>query len=155
MTNEKDRARLTRIAKQWAATLVGSRHVSNSEIATLAEMLEPLLVTVRRETGAIRDTKLIERDGFMCEAHPGLEFEHDPDCPGPGMPWVVESREEITQLRRTAVAAPLNKEDLRCELAFYFGAYHGTLDHEQDVAHCAKKECVRVRGLLDVDPRTV
>ena len=50
MTNEKDKARLTCIAKQWAATLVGSRHVSSSEVATLAEILEPLLVTVRRET---------------------------------------------------------------------------------------------------------
>lgn len=45
MTSEKNRARLTRIAKQWAATLVGSRHVSSSEVATLAEMLEPLLIT--------------------------------------------------------------------------------------------------------------
>lgn len=25
---------------------------------------------------------------WMCEAHPGEPFEHDPACPGPGVPFV-------------------------------------------------------------------
>jgi hypothetical protein len=45
-----------------------------------------------------RQAKLIERDGWMCEQHPGLPFEHDPSCPGPGMPWTIEGRDYIEGL---------------------------------------------------------
>lgn len=38
--------------------------------------------------------KLIERDGWMCEAHPGREWPHE-DCAGPGMPWMIEGRGRI------------------------------------------------------------
>lgn len=53
------------------------------------------------------DAKLIARDGLMCEAHPGLPFEHPPDrgwpqCPGPGMAWRVEGREAVEALARGA-----------------------------------------------------
>lgn len=37
---------------------------------------------------------LIERDGWMCEAHPGQSWPHD-DCAGPGMPWSIEGRASI------------------------------------------------------------
>lgn len=50
--------------------------------------------------------KLIERDGLMCEAHPGLPFEHDPECPGPGMPWMVEGRAAIEAFASASARAP-------------------------------------------------
>lgn len=46
-----------------------------------------------------RDADLIRKDGLMCEAHPGLEFGHDPDCDGPGMAWIVEGKEAVESLR--------------------------------------------------------
>lgn len=60
----------------------------------MSETAEP----TRHETSAERQAKLLKADGFMCEAHPGLEFEHDPDCAGPGMPWMVEGKEAVEQL---------------------------------------------------------
>jgi hypothetical protein len=53
---------------------------------------------------AQHEADLIRRDGFMCEAHPGLEFEHDPECAGPGMPWVIEGKEAITAMVTKAIA---------------------------------------------------
>lgn len=58
------------------------------------------------------DAELIRKDGMMCEAHPGLEFGHDPDCGGPGMAWVIEGRGAIkllenkntTRAREVAIA---------------------------------------------------
>lgn len=50
-----------------------------------------------------RDAELIRKDGMMCEAHPGLEFGHDPSCGGPGMAWTVEGRSAIEHLRTAAV----------------------------------------------------
>lgn len=41
------------------------------------------------------DAALIRRDGLMCEKHPGQEFEHDPDCGGPGQAWAIEGKENI------------------------------------------------------------
>lgn len=54
-----------------------------------------------------RDAELIQRDGMMCEAHPGLEFGHDPECAGPGMAWLVEGRKQIESL-----ASPSDTEQL-------------------------------------------
>lgn len=45
-----------------------------------------------------RDAELINSDLFMCEAHPGLDFGHDPDCAGPGMAWIIEGRAAIEAL---------------------------------------------------------
>lgn len=45
-----------------------------------------------------RQAELIRRDGLMCERHPGKEFEHDPECAGPGMAWAVEGKAEIESL---------------------------------------------------------
>lgn len=39
--------------------------------------------------------------GWVCEAHPDKEFEHD-DCPGPGMP----DKENILGLNNTQNARP-------------------------------------------------
>lgn len=50
-----------------------------------------------------RDAELIRKDGVMCEAHPGLEFGHDPQCSGPGMAWTIEGR--------SAIAAALSSRD--------------------------------------------
>lgn len=51
-----------------------------------------------------RQAELVARDGWMCEQHPGIEFEHQLSsgewCAGPGMPWMIEGRENI----RTALA---------------------------------------------------
>lgn len=44
-----------------------------------------------------RQAKLIRQDGMMCEAHPGLEFGHDPGCAGPGMPWMIEGKKAIVE----------------------------------------------------------
>lgn len=44
-----------------------------------------------------RGARLVARDGWMCEAHPGLEFPHD-DCAGPGMPWEVSGKATILAL---------------------------------------------------------
>lgn len=49
-----------------------------------------------RQVEAQHQAELIRRDGFMCETHLGLEFGHDPDCAGPGMPWIIEGREAVT-----------------------------------------------------------
>lgn len=58
-----------------------------------------------------RDAELIRRDGLMCEQHLGLEFEHDPDCAGPGHAWVIEGKETIQGL---LVSAPIrNEQELR------------------------------------------
>ena len=56
--------------------------------------------------------KLTQRDGFMCEQHPGLEFQHDPDCAGPGMPWIIEGKEAIITFLETRANA---KERLTME----------------------------------------
>ncbi len=62
-------------------------------------------------------------------------------------PFADGSTDSVTTLRKvvdfcgTAV-------NLQRELAFYFGAYHATLDHRLDAAACMENECVRVRGLL-------
>lgn len=81
-----------------------------------------------------RDADLIRRDGMMCEAHPGLEFEHDPDCAGPGMAWVVEGKEAV---KLFFAAAPefqpeppvtLNGACFLCEKGFPIqgGIHYGT-----------------------------
>jgi hypothetical protein len=44
-----------------------------------------------------RQAALIAADGWMCERHPGLEFPHD-DCPGPGVPWMIEGKESVLKL---------------------------------------------------------
>jgi hypothetical protein len=54
-----------------------------------------------------RDAELIRKDGMMCEAHPGLEFGHDPNCGGPGTPWVIEGRSAIESLAAPASPAAL------------------------------------------------
>lgn len=60
----------------------------------------------------------IGRDGFMCEAHPGLDFEHDPDCAGPGMPWVIEGKDAID----AAILSAVQAERERCaDTATYSG----------------------------------
>lgn len=41
--------------------------------------------------------ELIRRDGWMCEQHPGVEWPHG-DCAGPGVPWIVEGKEQIRAL---------------------------------------------------------
>lgn len=51
------------------------------------------LRAARHETQA----KLIERDGLMCETHPGTAWPHD-DCAGPGMPWMIEGKDVILGL---------------------------------------------------------
>ncbi len=69
------------------------------------------------QSEAEHQAALIRRDGFMCERHPGLEFEHDTECAGPGMPWVIEGREEIaayTERVRTAIVQRL-REDALCQ----------------------------------------
>jgi hypothetical protein len=53
-----------------------------------------------RQQEAERQAVLVRRDGFMCEAHPGLEFEHDPECAGPGTPWVIEGKDAVTEILR-------------------------------------------------------
>lgn len=45
-----------------------------------------------------RDAKLIARDGWMCEQHPGMEWPHD-GCAGPGQAWIVEGKEAICTLK--------------------------------------------------------
>lgn len=60
--------------------------------------MEPHCQCCQRESQWQSD--LISRDGLMCEQHPGLEFEHDPDCAGPGMPWIVAGREVIAKLKK-------------------------------------------------------
>jgi len=47
------------------------------------------------------EAELLERDGLMCEQHPGLEFPHG-DCAGPGMTWKVEGRTAVERLRKEA-----------------------------------------------------
>ena len=44
-----------------------------------------------------RQAELIRRDGWMCEAHPGLPWPHD-DCSGPGMAWYLEGKATILRL---------------------------------------------------------
>lgn len=46
-------------------------------------------------------SKLIARDGWMCEKHPGTEWPHG-DCAGPGQAWAVEGKEAICALKGTA-----------------------------------------------------
>lgn len=43
------------------------------------------------------DAKLLARDGWMCERHPGVEWPHD-DCAGPGQSWAIEGKEQILSL---------------------------------------------------------
>lgn len=41
-----------------------------------------------------RGADLLDRDGWMCEQHPGTEWPHD-DCVGPGMAWIIEGKSAI------------------------------------------------------------
>lgn len=47
-----------------------------------------------QERTSQRQATLVERDGLMCEQHPGFEWPHD-ECAGPGMPWMLEGRESV------------------------------------------------------------
>lgn len=47
---------------------------------------------------------LLARDGWMCEAHPGLEWPHG-DCAGPGMVWQVEGKDAVRALAASGQAA--------------------------------------------------
>lgn len=74
-----------------------------NQIVTVVEAWNARAISTPREvpaheTSAERQAKLLKADGLMCEAHPGLEFEHDADCAGPGMPWMLEGRDAILRL---------------------------------------------------------
>lgn len=58
---------------------------------------------------ADRQTVFLAADGsMMCEQHPGFEWEKCPGgapCPGPGMPWVLETRTGIEEVLSATPAA--------------------------------------------------
>ncbi len=57
--------------------------------------------------------KLLHRDGWMCEKHPGHEWGGCPggkDCPGPGMPWMIIGRETIEQFKGARLIVTGNAE---------------------------------------------
>jgi hypothetical protein len=83
-----------------------------------------------------RGMELVNRDGWMCEEHPGVEFPHD-DCAGPGMPWVVEGKDAILALRDKAdrgVHRMLEANEVIGEyLAGWDGAIEAVRAHIQDL----------------------
>lgn len=50
-----------------------------------------------------RSARILREDGepMMCEEHVGEEWPHG-DCAGPGMPWIVEGRDQVQALVRAA-----------------------------------------------------
>lgn len=85
-----------------------------------------------------RDAELIRKDGLMCEAHPGLEFEHDPDCAGPGMAWAIEGKAAITSALTTAV---LRQDELAPHKAINLLTaleHQAHRNHEYHPAHCGE-----------------
>ncbi len=91
--------------------------------------------TPERINEAEYQAALIRRDGFMCEQHPGLEFEHDPDCAGPGMPWVVEGREAITALLAPATPDSALHGTPRDQAVRIVRVWRGTDQHDQLLIH--------------------
>ena len=65
-----------------------------------------------------------------------------------GMSTESDARTAWNTRPRTPSVSEATVDDLQRELAFYFGAYHGTLNHRLDAAACMENECVRIRNLL-------
>lgn len=80
----------------------------------------------------------------MCEQHPGLEFEHDPDCAGPGMPWMIEGKDAIESALGTAKQAEWD------EATRIVKAEHGGAACVEQLARQAAEK-LRSQGLLISD----
>jgi len=57
-------------------------------------------------------------DNWMCEAHPGRVWPHG-DCPGPGMPWIVQGQ--------TAVRALLAEREAK-QMALWTSTFYEVYD---------------------------
>jgi hypothetical protein len=84
------------VASQLVEEWVANGYNQPNHLHPLIDKVDAAL----RQQEAEHQAVLIRRDGFMCEAHPGLEFEHDTGCAGPGMPWVIEGKDAITDALR-------------------------------------------------------
>jgi hypothetical protein len=83
------------------------------EIDRLAELIASVLrESPDWEHTHEHDRKLIARDGWMCEQHPGREWPHD-DCASPGQSWRIEGRERIESVLRESDLLAAAREDER------------------------------------------
>lgn len=101
------------------ASIARERNKLRAEIAQLSKRPDGWEYTHEHQG------KLVQRDGMMCEQHPGLPFEHDPACPGPGMPWMVEGRTAIEALRAEADALREERSRFETALAKHLGVQYG------------------------------
>ena len=82
---------------RWARALETAIHPATAEVGEDGELICTGPHCPCEDRRARRMSKSLTRDGWMCEVHPGTPWPHD-DCPGPGMPWVIEGRDAIRAL---------------------------------------------------------
>lgn len=73
----------------------------------------------------------------------GNEQVYCSDCYAITAPEMLKTEAADNWNVRVSVA----QNELQRELAFYFGAHHGTLGHQADALACTVNNCVRVRNL--------